>query len=332
MLRSLAQNASRAARVQQTRAFSSRVLVLADHDNKNLGVSTYNVVTAASKLGGEVSVLVSGNDCKGVADEAAKIQGVSEVLCVQKDSLANHIAENVSAMVQSLQGSSPFTHIVGGTSATAKAVMPRLSAALDVAQISDVIEVKDANTFVRPIYAGNAIATVEATDDIKLLTVRPTSFDAAAKDGSASVSEPSLDWTDGTTTWTKDALSASDRPQLGSANVVISGGRGMGNGENFAMLETLADKLGGAVGASRAAVDAGYAPNDMQVGQTGKVVAPDLYMAFGISGAIQHLSGMKDSKTIVCVNKDPEAAIFQVSDYGVVNDLFKVVPELNEKL
>lgn len=327
-----ARSLSRVAKRAQARSFSARALILADHDNKTLGPSTLNVVAAASKLGGEVHVLVSGNGCGGVADEAAKIAGVTTVVCVEKDGLEHHVAENVSAMMASLQASSPYTHILASTSSVGKGVLPRLGAHLDVAPISDVIEVKSEDTFVRPIYAGNALATVQSADTVKIMTIRPTSFEAAGTGGSASVEKPSLTWEDGPTKWVKDSLSQSDRPSLASASVVVSGGRGLGSEENFVMLEKLADKLGGAVGASRAAVDAGYAPNDQQVGQTGKVVAPDLYMAFGISGAIQHLSGMKDSKTIVCVNKDPEAAIFQVSDYGLVDDLFTVVPELQEKL
>jgi len=314
------------------RAFSSRVLVLADHDNKALNESTRNIVAAATQIGGEVTVLVNGHGCGAVAEEAAKISGVSSVMCVEKDSLEHQVAENVSSMLTALQAASPFTHILSSTSSVGKGVLPRLAATLDVAPLSDVIGVKDDSTFVRPIYAGNAIATVKMSDDVKLMTVRPTSFEPAGTDGTATVDTPSLEWSDGSTAWTKDALSVSDRPDLGSARVVVSGGRGMQNGENFGMLEKLADKLGGAVGASRAAVDAGFCANEMQVGQTGKVVAPDLYLAFGISGAIQHLSGMKDSKTIVAINKDPDAAIFQVADYGLVDDLFKVVPELQEKL
>lgn len=277
-------------------------------------------------------MLVNGSGCGAVAEQATKISGVSSVLCIEKDTLAHHVAENVSSMMTALHAATPFTHILASTSSVGKTVVPRVAAALDVAPASDVIGVKDDSTFVRPIYAGNAIATIQMSDDVKLMTVRPTSFEPAGMDGSAAVATPSVEWTDGSTQWTKDALSVSDRPDLASARVVVSGGRGMQNGENFGMLEELADKLGGAVGASRAAVDAGFCANEMQVGQTGKVVAPELYLAFGISGAIQHLSGMKDSKTIVAVNTDPDAAIFQVADYGLVGDLFQVVPELKEKL
>lgn len=335
MSRALARLFPQALRAPNARFFSSgsgRVLVVADHDNSTLNAATLSVITAATKLGGSVSVLVQGNGCGDVAAQAAKVSGVTNVLHVDAAPLEHHVAENVSAMLHNLQKATPFDHILASTSSLGKSAIPRLGALLDVNPVSDVIDIKSESTFVRPIYAGNAIATVESTDATKLLTIRPTSFEAAPEGGNASVETASVESPSSSTEWVKDELSKSDRPELASAKVVVSGGRGMQNQENFGMLENLADKLGGAVGASRAAVDAGYAPNDMQVGQTGKVVAPELYMAFGISGAIQHLAGMKDSKTIVAVNKDPEAAIFQVADYGLVDDLFKVVPELQEQL
>jgi electron transfer flavoprotein alpha subunit len=327
----LASSAARIQRAQSSRLFSSRVLVLADHDNTKLGQSTRNVITAGCQLG-DVAVLVSGNGSDSVASEAAGVSGVKEVFQMDKASLEHHIGENVGEAILALHKEQPFDYIIASTSSVGKGVLPRVACGLDVAPISDVIQIHDGKTFSRPIYAGNAIAKVESTDNVKVMTVRPTSFEAAADGGSASISKKDGTFAESAVQWVKDELSKSDRPDLGSAKVVISGGRGMQNQENFGMLEKLADKLGGAVGASRAAVDAGYAPNDQQVGQTGKVVAPELYMAFGISGAIQHLAGMKDSKTIVAVNKDEEAAIFQVADYGIVGDLFKVVPELQEKI
>jgi len=309
------------------RSFSC--LVVADHDNKTLGASTLSAVTAASRFG-DVTVLVAGNNCGAVAEEAAKVAGVATVKCAENIAFEHGVAENVTNLVKELQEQGNYSHIVATAGAHGKNVIPRLGAVLDVAPITDVIAIKDDKTFVRPVYAGNALSAVESSDSVKLLTVRPTSFDKAATEGgNASVEAFAASNPDaGLTTWVKDELSTSDRPELASAPVVVAGGRGLKNGENFALLEELADKLGGAVGASRAAVDAGYVPNELQVGQTGKVVAPDLYIAAGISGAIQHLAGMKDSKTIVCINKDAEAPIFQVSDYGIVDDLFKVVPEM----
>jgi electron transfer flavoprotein alpha subunit len=316
---------------QQSRRDAS-VLVLADHSNSSLGLSTQSCVTAAKQLG-DVTVLVAGKDCGAAAQAAAAVQGVGKVLQADGDSLANGLGENISALLEGLQGTRNFSHIICSASAYGKNVLPRLAAKLDLAPISDVIEIKGEDTFVRPIYAGNALATVKSSDAVKLLSVRPTSFDAAAATGgSAAVEAVDAPADVEKAAWVEDMLSSSDRPELASASIVVSGGRGMKSEENFAMLETLADKLGGAVGASRAAVDAGYAANDLQVGQTGKVVAPDLYVAVGISGAIQHLAGMKDSKTIVTINKDAEAPIFQVSDYGLVADLFDAVPEMTEKV
>jgi len=276
---------------------------------------------------------VSGSGCQAAADEAAKIAGVSKVLVADAAPLANALPENLASVILDLQKSNSFSHIVGGTSAIAKGTLPRVAACLDVAAISDVIEVKSEDTFVRPTYAGNAIATVQSSDDVKVITARSTAFEPAAADGgSAAVEALSGAEDSGLSTWVGEELSKSDRPELSSAKFVVSGGRGLQNGENFGMLYNLADKMDAAVGASRAAVDAGFCANDMQVGQTGKVVAPDLYIAVGISGAIQHLAGMKDSKVIVAINKDAEAPIFEIADYGLVGDLFEVIPELEKAL
>jgi len=308
-------------------------LVLADHSNTSLSAGTLSTVAAAKEIGGDVAVLVSGSGCQGAADEAAKIDGVSKVYMSDSAHLDHSLSENLAPVIIELQAAHSFSHIVAGTSAVAKATIPRVAAQLDVSALTDVTAIMGEDTFVRPTYAGNAICTVQALDPVKVLTVRSTSFEAAsAEGGSASVEAVSSGADSGLSSWVSEELSSSERPELSSAKVVVSGGRGLQNGENFGMLYDMADKLGAAVGASRAAVDAGFVPNDMQVGQTGKVVAPDLYIAVGISGAIQHLAGMKDSKVIVAINKDGEAPIFEVSDYGLVGDLFTIVPELNSNL
>lgn len=302
------------------------ILVIAEHDNQELHVSTLNTVTAASQMGDEVHVLVAGSGAGDVAGEAAKISGVSKVLHADAEHYKDAVAVEVADLVVSLAGD--YSHIVSGATTSGKDTMPRIAALLDSSQLSDITEVDSADTFKRPIYAGNAIATVQSSDEKKVITVRPTGFDAAATDGSAEVSSVDGTAANGSTTVVGRELTVSERPDLGAASIVVSGGRGVGSAENFKIIEGLADKLGAAVGASRAAVDAGYVPNDYQVGQTGKVVAPNLYIAVGISGAIQHLAGMKDSKVIVAINKDEEAPIFQVADYGLVADLFEAVPEL----
>ncbi|WP_373086040.1 electron transfer flavoprotein subunit alpha/FixB family protein [Sneathiella sp.] len=307
------------------------VLVLADHDNKALGSSTLNAVTAAGEMGGDVHVLVAGSGCTAVADEAAKVAGVTKVLLVDDALYGDALAENVAALLVSL--SDGYDVILSAATSAGKNILPRVAALLDVAQISEIIEVVSADTFVRPIYAGNAMATVQSSDAKKVITIRPTNFAAAdATGGSASVEAATAAADAGLSKFVGAELSKSERPELTSAKIVISGGRGMQSGDNFHLLEAIADKLGAAVGASRAAVDAGFVPNDYQVGQTGKVVAPDLYIAVGISGAIQHLAGMKDSKVIVAINKDEEAPIFQVADYGLVADLFKALPEFDAAL
>jgi len=307
------------------------ILLLADHDNATLSDQTGKALTAASKIGGDVHVLVAGKGAKAAADAAAKLAGVSKVLLAESDELANNLAEPLSDLIVSLAGS--YDTIIAAATSTGKNVLPRVAALLDVAQISEIIEVVSADTFKRPIYAGNAIQTVQASDAKKVITVRTASFAAAAEGGSASVDAIPAVSNPGLSTFVKDALSASDRPELTSAKIIISGGRALGSAEKFQeVILPVADKLGAAVGASRAAVDAGYAPNDWQVGQTGKVVAPQLYIACGISGAIQHLAGMKDSKVIVAINKDEEAPIFQVADYGLVGDLFDILPELQKAL
>ncbi|MCK0155376.1 FAD-binding protein [Alcanivorax sp. S6407] len=307
------------------------VLVYAEHDNAALNKVTLSVVAAAKAIGGDITVLVAGKGCGAVAEEAAKIDGVSKVLCADNDAYEHQLAENVGDLVAEV--AADYTHVLAAATTTGKNFAPRTAALLDVAQVSEISEVIDADTFKRPIYAGNAIATVKSSDAKKVITVRGTSFDGvAAEGGSAAVEALDVAKNAGTSSFVGEELAKSDRPELTSAEIVISGGRGMGNGDNFEILYKLADKLGAGVGASRAAVDAGFVPNDMQVGQTGKIVAPNLYVAVGISGAIQHLAGMKDSKVIVAINKDEEAPIFQVADYGLVADLFEAVPELDGKL
>ena len=306
------------------------ILVFAEHDNSTLKADTLKTVAAAQAIGGDIHLLVAGSNCQVVAQEAAKTNGVSKVLVADNAAYEYQLAENISLLVTELAGD--YEHILATALTTGKNFMPRVAALLDVAQISDIIAVESADTFVRPIYAGTAIATVQSVDSKKVITVRPTGFDAVAADGSAEIVSLDTVTDAGISAHVSDQLSESERPELGAAEVVISGGRGMQNGDNFKLLEGIADKLGAAIGASRAAVDAGFVPNDMQVGQTGKIVAPDLYIAVGISGAIQHLAGMKDSKIIVAINKDAEAPIFQVADYGIVGDLFDVLPELEAKL
>jgi len=307
------------------------ILVVADHDNQSLKPATLNVVSAAAKAGSDVHVLVAGHNAKPAADAAAKIAGVAKVLLADNAANANGLAENLAPLVAKIAGG--YSHVFGATTSFGKNLMPRVAALLDVAQVSDIVAVESADTFVRPIYAGNALATVQSKDKIKVVTVRGTAFPAAAEGGSAAVETAGEAGADaGLSSFVKSELSKSERPELTSAKIIVSGGRGMQSGDNFKLLEALADRLGAAVGASRAAVDAGFVPNDYQVGQTGKIVAPDLYIAVGISGAIQHLAGMKDSKVIVAINKDEEAPIFQVADYGLVGDLFKIVPELTEAL
>lgn len=306
------------------------VLLLGEVTGGELSVdATAKTVTAAQSLGA-VTVLCAAASCGGAADAAAKIDGVTKVLCADDSSYGNGLAEPIAALIVSLAGD--YEHIVAPATASAKNILPRVAALLDVMVMSDVSGVIDSDTFERPIYAGNAIQTIKSTDPKKVLTIRSSTFDAAGEGGSAPVETIAAAEDPGLSEWVEDKVAASDRPELTSAGVVVSGGRGVGSEEDFALIEKLADKLGAAVGASRAAVDSGYAPNDWQVGQTGKVVAPDLYVAVGISGAIQHLAGMKDSKVIVAINKDEEAPIFQVADYGLVADLFKAVPELIEKL
>ena len=306
-------------------------LVFAEHDNAHLKGATLNAVTAAVKIGGPVHVLVAGSGCAAVTEAAAKVAGVEKVLVADAPHYAHPLAENLAALVVSLAGA--YSHIVAPATTTGKNFMPRVAALLDVAQVSDIVAVESADTFVRPIYAGNALATVQSSDKVKVITVRTTGFDAAAASGgSAAVEAVAAGQDIGVSRLLGQELTKSARPELTSARIIVSGGRGMGSGENFRILEALADKLNAAVGASRAAVDSGFVPNDYQVGQTGKVVAPELYIAVGISGAIQHLAGMKDSKVIVAINKDGEAPIFQIADYGLVGDLFQAVPELTSRL
>ena len=302
------------------------ILVIAQHNNAELHASTLNTVTAASQIGGDVDVLVAGSGAADVATQAAQVTGVSKVLHADADHYKDAIATEVADLVVGL--SSQYSHILTGSTTTGKDLLPRVAALIDASQISDIISVESADTFKRPVYAGNAIATVQSSDAIKVITVRTTGFDAAETTGSAEVTSVDATPANGTTSLVGRELTVSARPDLGAADTVVSGGRGVGSAENFKIIEGLADKLGAAVGASRAAVDAGYVPNDYQVGQTGKVIAPNLYIAIGISGAIQHLAGMKDSKVIVAINKDEEAPIFQVADYGLVADLFEAVPEL----
>mgnify|MGYP003624504577 FL=1 len=307
------------------------ILVIAEHDNQAIKAATLNTVTAAAALGSDVHVLVAGSACGAAAEAAAKIAGVAKVLVADAAHLEAQTAENVAELVKGL--ASGYSHILVPASSAGKNMLPRVAAQLDVAQISDIVAIEDADTFVRPIYAGNALATVKSADAIKLITVRTTAFEAAGEGGAAAVEAVTAPADLGMATLVSREIVKSARPELGAAKIIVSGGRGVGSGENYhAMLEPLADKLGAALGASRAAVDAGYVPNDYQVGQTGKIVAPQLYIAVGISGAIQHLAGMKDSKVIVAINKDPEAPIFQVADYGLVGDLFSVIPELTKAL
>lgn len=321
----------RVAALSSARSLST--LVIAEHNANGVTGGTLSAVTAASKLGGDVTLLVLGSQAAGVAADAAKIAGVASVLHAADAKYDHLIAEEVTELVVATQKAKSFTHILAPSSNASKNYIPRVGAKLDVAPIADILAVADKDTFFRPMYAGNAIAKVTSSDVVKLITVRPTGFEkAAAEGGNASVSPAPEAPTAGKTAFVSEEVSKSERPDLTSARVVIAGGRGLKSGENFDMLYKLADKLGGAVGASRAAVDAGYVPNELQVGQTGKVVAPELYVAVGISGAIQHLAGMKDSKTIVAINKDEEAPIFQVADYGLVADLFTAVPELTEKI
>ena len=307
------------------------ILVIAEHDNAELKPVTLNVIQAATEVGGEINVLVAGSGCQAVADAAAKAAGVAKVLLADNEIYANQLAENMSLLVTELAAN--YSHIMAPATTTGKNFMPRVAALLDVAQISDIIAVEAADTFKRPIYAGNAIATVQSAEEKHVITVRGTGFDAvAAEGGAAAVETVGFAENAAISRHVGDELAKSDRPELTAARVVISGGRGMGNGDNFKLLDGIADKLGAAVGASRAAVDAGFVPNDMQVGQTGKIVAPELYIAAGISGAIQHLAGMKDSKVIVAINKDEEAPIFSVADYGLVADLFEALPEFESKI
>lgn len=306
------------------------VLVYAEHDNASLKSETAKMVHAAAKMGGDIHVLVAGEGCQAVSDSAAQIDGVSKVLLIDNAVYKYQLAENVADLVLSL--ADDYSHLLAAATTTGKNFMPRVAALLDVAQISDIIGVESEDTFIRPIYAGNAIATVQSSDSKKVITVRAASFDAATTGGSAEVTTLDVVKESEKSSFVSEELTESERPELTAAEVVISGGRGMQNGENFKLLEGIADKLGAAIGASRAAVDAGFVPNDMQVGQTGKIVAPQLYIAVGISGAIQHLAGMKDSKVIVAINKDEEAPIFQVADYGLVGDLFDVLPELENTL
>jgi electron transfer flavoprotein alpha subunit len=307
------------------------VLVLAEHDNAALKPSTLNTVAAAAKIGGDVAVLVAGAVCEAAAKAAAAVAGVARVLRADAPQYKDGLAENLAALVVALAPG--YTHVLAPATSFGKNVMPRIAALLDVAQISDIVAVVSPDTFVRPIYAGNALATIQSRDKIKIITVRTTGFDAAAAGGGAAVIESAQAVADtGMSSLVGRALTKTERPELTSARAIVSGGRGMGSGDNFKLLEPLADKLHAAMGASRAAVDAGFVPNDWQVGQTGKIVAPDLYVAVGISGAIQHLAGMKDSRVIVAINKDEEAPIFQVADYGIVGDLFQIVPEIVKEL
>ena len=308
-----------------------KTLVIAEHDNASLKAATLNAVAAAGALGGDVDILVAGAGCGAAADAAAQVPGVSKVICADNAAYEHQLAENVSLLIAEL--GADYDNLLAPSTANGKNIMPRVAALLDVGQISDILSVESADTFKRPIYAGNVIATVQSSDLKKVITVRTTAFDAApAEGGSASVEACAAAHDAGVSQFIREEVAVSDRPELTSASVVISGGRGMQNGDNFSLLEGIADKLNAAIGASRAAVDAGFVPNDYQVGQTGKIVAPDLYIAVGISGAIQHLAGMKDSKVIVAINKDEDAPIFQVADYGLVADLFEALPELESAI
>ena len=304
------------------------ILVIADNDNETIKTPTLVTVAAALQINGNVDVLVAGSGCGAAGEAAAKIGGVNKVLVADNDTYRHDLAENLAALVVELAAG--YSHIMTSTTTSGKNFLPRVAALLDVGQISDITAVVSEDTFERPIYAGNAIATVQSSDSVKVITVRGTAFDPVSADGgSAAVENVGSVIDSGVSTWDREQIVERDRPELTAASVIISGGRGMQNGDNFTLLESVADKLGAAVGASRAAVDAGFVPNDMQVGQTGKIVAPELYVAVGISGAIQHLAGMKDSKVIVAINKDEDAPIFQVADYGLVADLFKAVPEMD---
>ena len=306
-------------------------LVVAEHDNQELKGATLNTVAAAYAIGGDIDILVAGSNCGNVAEAASQVPGISKVLVADQETYKNSLAENLGNLVVEL--SEGYSHILAPATTNGKNFMPRVAAKLDVSQISDISSVISEDTFERPIYAGNCIATVQTTDPVKVITVRTTGFDACSSSGgSAEISNVENNTDAGVSLFVKEEIAESDRPELTAADVVISGGRGMQNGDNFSLLNGIADKLGAAIGASRAAVDSGFVPNDMQVGQTGKIVAPDLYIAVGISGAIQHLAGMKDSKVIVAINKDEEAPIFQVADYGLVADLFEALPELETKL
>ena len=307
------------------------ILVIVEHDNGAINPATLNSVAAAQSIGGDIDALVAGHNCSKAAEAATSIAGIRKVIVSDAAENANGLAENIAPLIAGMSG--VYSHILAPATTYGKNIMPRVAALNDTAQISDIIAVIDKDTFQRPIYAGNAIATVQSSDVLKIITVRSTAFEAVADTGgTASIEKADAAGDAGLSSFDKSELSKSERPELTSAGIVVSGGRGMQDGSNFGMLEKVADKLGAAVGASRAAVDAGFVPNDYQVGQTGKVVAPDLYMAVGISGAIQHLAGMKDSKIIVAINKDDEAPIFQVADYGLVADLFDAVPELDSKL
>jgi len=306
-------------------------LVVAEHDNQELKGATLNTVAAANAIGGDIDILVAGSNCGNVAEAASQVPGISKVLVADQETYKNSLAENLGNLVVEL--SEGYSHILAPATTNGKNFMPRVAAKLDVSQISDISSVISEDTFERPIYAGNCIATVQSTDPVKVITVRTTGFDACSSSGgSAEITNIENNTDAGVSLFVKEEIAESDRPELTAADVVISGGRGMQNGDNFSLLNGIADKLGAAIGASRAAVDSGFVPNDMQVGQTGKIVAPDLYIAVGISGAIQHLAGMKDSKVIVAINKDEEAPIFQVADYGLVADLFEALPELETKL
>ncbi|WP_299074470.1 FAD-binding protein [uncultured Paraglaciecola sp.] len=306
------------------------ILVYAEHDNEQLKTETHKLMHAASQIGGDIHLLVAGSGCEAVAAQAAKLDGVTKVLLADSADYAHQMAENIADLVAEL--GKDASHVLAAATTTGKNFMPRVAALLDVAQISDIIKVEGADTFQRPIYAGNAIATVQSSDTIKVVTVRTAAFDAVSEGNSAAVEACAVAKALDKSSFVSAELTESERPELTAADVIISGGRGMQNGDNFKLLDGIADKLGAAMGASRAAVDAGFVPNDMQVGQTGKIVAPNLYIAVGISGAIQHLAGMKDSKVIVAINKDEEAPIFQVADYGLVGDLFDVLPELEAAL
>jgi len=307
------------------------ILIVAEHDNNDLNAATLNAVTAANAIGGDIHILVAGHGCVTVAEQASAVAGVSKVLLADASAYEHALAENVSLLIAQI--GSEYGHILATATSNAKNIMPRAAALLDSQAISDISAVIDGDTFKRPIYAGNVIATVKSSDAIKVITVRGTAFDAASSEGGSASIDTLVEAHDAEkSSFTSEEVAKSDRPELTAADVVISGGRGMGNGENFGLLNGIADKLGAAIGASRAAVDAGFVPNDMQVGQTGKIVAPDLYIAVGISGAIQHLAGMKDSKVIVAINKDEEAPIFSVADYGLVADLFDALPEFEAAL